>query len=356
MDSLTDYIKKAFEYKNVGDYKKAMDYFYKALAIDNESSEILKELALLYSLLCQYDRAKALYEQICVKSPENYAAKLQYAQLCVKLNEIEKAKEILDELYNATYEIDDTVEVLFNILLKENSFEQVITLYKTSKKEITSSVALYLVGLAYFKMSCFKGAEEFFKKSYSAQDGNIDAGYNLAKLLFDKQMYDECQTLLLDLLKYGDDDRVFALLGEIAYQNKHSEDAIKYYSYAIKLNSREAEYYYKLGVIYSLKGFLNEAEQSYCKAVTIDSENILYNYTLAYLYYTNQKFSLASNLIDYVLSLNANHTDSIALKVLLFVNNNEFALAKKYIEKIEKMNDKDDFTYYSLGYYYSKIN
>ena len=53
MDSLTDYIKKAFEYKENGDYKSAIDYFYKALALENDSSEILKELAFLYSLLLQ---------------------------------------------------------------------------------------------------------------------------------------------------------------------------------------------------------------------------------------------------------------------------------------------------------------
>ena len=60
-NELTSYLKKAFEYKNIKDYKKAIDYFYKALAIDNESMEIMHELAFLYSKICKYDRAANFY-------------------------------------------------------------------------------------------------------------------------------------------------------------------------------------------------------------------------------------------------------------------------------------------------------
>ena len=62
-ENLTDFIKKGFDNKEIGDYKTAIDYFYKALAIDNSSVEIMGELALLYSNLCQYDRAISFYEQ-----------------------------------------------------------------------------------------------------------------------------------------------------------------------------------------------------------------------------------------------------------------------------------------------------
>ena len=48
MNDLKEYLKSAFEYKNNAEYKKSIDYFYKALAIDNESSEIMAELAFLY--------------------------------------------------------------------------------------------------------------------------------------------------------------------------------------------------------------------------------------------------------------------------------------------------------------------
>jgi tetratricopeptide (TPR) repeat protein len=70
-NNLTEFLKTAFEYKNNGDYKNSIDYFYKALAIDNESSEIMSELALLYTKLNQYDRALSFYEQILSRNPNN---------------------------------------------------------------------------------------------------------------------------------------------------------------------------------------------------------------------------------------------------------------------------------------------
>ena len=74
-ENITDFIKEAFKAKDSGDYKVAIDYFYKALALDCESSEILLELAGLYVLLFQNDRAIDLYEQILAKHHDNLEAK-----------------------------------------------------------------------------------------------------------------------------------------------------------------------------------------------------------------------------------------------------------------------------------------
>ena len=100
MKDLTEYLKKAFEFKNNGDYKKSIDYFYKALALDNESAEIMTELAILYSKLCQYDRAISFYEQIISLNPENFSVQLQYAMLLKTIKEYKHSEEILLNLYD----------------------------------------------------------------------------------------------------------------------------------------------------------------------------------------------------------------------------------------------------------------
>lgn len=356
MDSLTENIKKAFEFKNAGDYKNAMDYFYKALAVENNSVEIMNELASLYSKLCQYDRAVSLYEQILIKDNNCQNSKFDFACLCKKLNDKEKAKELLLQLYKDEYEPVKVAEELFPLLLESGEQEKLISLFKSAKEEINSTTVLYFVGVAYSKMGCNDLAQDYFKKSFSVSENNIDSGYNLAKALFDRSLFSECEKLLLNLLKYREDDRVFALLAEINYINKRMEDSIKYYAFAIKINPRFAEYYYKLGVLYSLKCFMKEAEQCYCKAISIEPENILYNYTLAYLYYTNGKYSLSENLADYILTLDKSNIPALALKVLLLINNNELAMAKVYVEQIANSQTEDDFALYAQSLYYSKLN
>lgn len=356
MDSLTGYIKKAFEYKNAGDYKNAMDFFYKALAVENNSVEIMNELATLYSQLCQYDRAISLYEQIIAKDECPDSSKFDFALLCKKLKDKQKAKDTLLELFANNYEIEQTAIELFPLLIEFNEQEKLISLYKSAKVDFSDSMIFYFVGDAYSKMNCKDLAQEYFKKAFSINANNIDAGYNLAKSLFDKELYIDSEKLLLELLNYCEDDKVFALLAEISYQNKKMEDSIKYYAFAIKINPRNAQYYYKLGVLYTLKGFVNEAEQSYCKAVSIEPENTLYNYTLAYLYYTNEKYSLSEKLVDFILTLDKENISALALKALLMTQNNELALAKIHVEKISKSKEKDDFAFYAQSIYYSKLN
>ena len=355
-ENLTEYIKKGFSYKNVGDYKSAIDYFYKALAIDNTSVEIMNELAYLYTMLCQYDRAISFYEQVVSKNPQAYDSKLAYAVLCKKLKNIVKAKELLLEIFNESYELDASSQELFQILFEEQEYDKIINLYNPLAEQIKSSVSLFMVASAYSKIGNNDKAEEFYNKSYELSEDNVDAGCSLAELLFSKEMYSESEKLCFSLLKICEDDRIFYLLAEMNYLNKKFDEAIKNYSYAININQKEAVYYYKLGVVYSLKGFMNEAEQSYCKAVTIDAENILYNYTLAYLYYTNGKNGLAENLVDFILSIQPDYLSAVSLKALLLLNKNEVAKAKSYVEKLEKSSENDDFSYYVQALYYSKLN
>ena len=61
-----DYIKKSFELKNSKLYKEAIEMLYKALECDEagENSEIISQIADLYVLLKNYDRALEEYERV----------------------------------------------------------------------------------------------------------------------------------------------------------------------------------------------------------------------------------------------------------------------------------------------------
>ncbi len=356
MDNITEYLKKAFEYKKEGDYKSALDYFYKALTVDNDSEEIMSELAYLYSKLCRYERACALYEQILAKNPNNLQVKFNYALLLKKQKDIKKAENILADLINSDYEVVKTCEELFPILSSEKKFEQIIQYYNKLENKNSSSVIIYFAALAYQNTGNFNKAEELFLNAFSVDENNINAGYNIAVILYEKELYEECAALINKLLKYSEDDRLFYLMAEILYSKKDLDGALKYYSYAINNNAKEAEYYYKLGVVFSLKGYFNEAEQSFCKAITIDNNNLLYNYTLAYLYYTNNKKLLAEKTADFILSLDSENLNGLSLKLILLAENNDIVSASKIEEKINKADNRDDFSYYAQSKYYEKLN
>ena len=121
-------------------------------------------------------------------------------------------------------------------------------------------------------------------------------------------------------------------------------------------NSSDASLYFKLGILYSLKGFLKEAEDNYCVAISLDPYNIDYNFALAYLYYLNKKISLAEVVVNYTLSIESSHVRSLALKLMILISLDKITEADVIVKRLLKIIKEDDFAYYALGTYYSYIN
>ena len=355
MGTLTENIKKAFEYKEAGDYKTAIDFFYKALTIESNSCEIMSELAELYTLLSQDDRALSFYEQIIQRNKHNNLIWYKYALLLKKLKKYDEAKNILIDLFQDEYEITEVTKELFDLFIKNEQYQELINTYNLKYNKLLDSFVFYYVGLAYEKLNRQQLAEEYLHKSYDMAKDNVKAGISIVSLLFEEKKYDEAEKLANNLLQYSENDRLFYYLAEIKYMNNDYDSALKNYSYAIKLNDKCGLYFFKLGLVYTFKGYYNEAEQSFCNALLLEPDNITFNYALAYLYYINDKILLSEKIIDSILKSDEDYVLALSLKVLIEIKNNRVVFCNELIKKILKSNEKDDFSYYALSKYYAQL-
>lgn len=355
MEKLTENIKKAFEYKSEGLYKEAIDYFYKAFTVDNDSIEIMNELAHLYSKLNRIDRAIDFCEQILAKVPNDYETRFYMSKLYEKCRNYEKAEQNLMSLFNMQQDIIRTTESLFIILEKMDNPNKIIELYEAHKKELESSIIFCEVGWAYLSLNDKENAQNYFKKAYELDNTNIEAGSRVAEIMVDNKEYDEAEILLNNLLKYSENDRVYYLLAEISDIKGNIDDAINYYILALKLNDKNPQYYYKLGGLYVFKGFHSKAEECYGQAINICPENVLYQYTLAYLFFINNKFELAKRVISDILELDENYTDALVLKLQILLHDNDVAQAGNIVEKLDKCEFKTEQIYYALALYYAEL-
>lgn len=355
MGNLTEYIKIAFEYKEAGDYKSAIDYFYKALTIESDSCEIMTELAELYSLLSQDDRALSFYEQIILRNNHNNLISYKYALLLKKMKRFEEAKKVFLSLFQDEYELLDVSKELFEIYVLNKQYQELINTFNLKYNKLSDTFVFYYVGLAYEKLGRNQLSEDFFRKSYSLSKSNVKAGISIVSFLFETQKYQEAEMLAQDLLQFSEDDRLFYFLAEIKFMKSDFDSALKHYSYAIKLNDKCALYFFKLGLAYTLKGYYKEAEQSFCSALVIEPENQTFNYALAYLYYTDNKFLLAEKIIDSILSENDNFVLANALKLLIEIHNDRVIFCADYVQKILVSTEKEAFAYYALSKYYDKL-
>lgn len=355
MSNLTDYIKTAFEYKEAGDYKGAIDFFYKALTIESDSCEIMSELADLYTLLSQDDRALSFYEQIILKNNHNELVCYKYALLLKKLKKYDEAKTLFVALFHDEYNLQEVAKELFEIYVAKQEFQELINIYNLKYNKLSDTFIFYFVGLAYEKIGREQLAEDFFIKAYDMAKNNVKAGISIVGLLFEYKKYEEAKELAFDILQYSENDRLFYYIAEVEFMTNDIDAALKHYSYAIKLNNKCALYFFKLGLAYTLKGYNNEAEESYCNALLLDTENKTYNYALAYLYYTTGKYLLAEKIVDSILEVDEEYTLAVALKVMLEIENDRIVFCNHLIQKLINAKEKDDFAYYVLSKYYDKL-
>lgn len=358
MDGLTvtEYIKKAFEFKASGNYKQAIELFYKALTLDNESSEIMSEIAGLYFKINNTDRAIEYYEQALLTDPFNANIKFNLSLVYKHIGNIDKTITLLESIYSKNPKLEYFIELIHSLYL-EGRFEEAISAYnKSVYQDSQSDVLYYYVGLSNFSLGHQDLAEELYKKSLQYNSNNQDVKFSLAELLFEKKSYDEAERLLLSVLESKICVKAYYLLGEINFAKNSLDKAINYFSIASNIEFKNPIYFYELATVYSLKGFLKEAEENFQKAIKLSPNNLLYNYTLAYLYYHMGEMSKAKQKLSYIFSINPHHIDGLVLKALMASDEDDVMTANRIIDEVLESTSSNDFAFYVKSILYKKLN
>jgi tetratricopeptide (TPR) repeat protein len=204
------------------------------------------------------------------------------------------------------------------------------------QKDPTSSVALNTLGSMELDADDRKSAEQHFMAAYTANHDDVDALLNLARL---EETPDQSQKTpgkpdyaaaidrYYEILAHHP-DRPEAHMGIAADLSAegHSEDALREYEVARKLDPYNPEIYNDEGLIYSRLGDLNAAVDQYNKAISIDPKQ-----EFAYLNLANARFQQGSNVED------------IAAKKQFFTE------ARDALQKLLDLNPRSSIAWLNLG-------
>lgn len=354
--SVTEYIKKAFESKDSGNYKQAIEYFYKALNIDSESSEIMSEIASLYFKISNPERAIEYYEQALLVDPFNLNIKFSLALVYKYIGNMEKTVALLESIYSKNNKLEYLIELVHTLYL-EGKYEEAVSLYnKSMYKDSESDMLHYYVGLASFSLGNFEDAQKMYRIALKVNPNNQEVRFALAELLFEKKDYNEAETLLLKVLEHKLISKAYYLLGELNFAKNNFDKAVNYLAIASNIDLKNPVYFYELATVYSLKGFLREAEENFLKAIKLSPNNLLYNYAIAYLYYQMGELSKVNQKISYILSINPHHLDALTLKALIASDEDDVITANKLIDEVLASTSSSDFAYYVKSLLYKKLS
>lgn len=349
---VVDYIKKSFELKNQGFYKPAIEMLYKALSIDSDNVEILAQLAHLYKLLGNSERAIHYIEKVLEIDKNHLQCLILEEDIYLEQGFLQLAKNVVEKIY----EIQPTSKNLakkINLLNKLQEFDAIREIQEDESK--FDDEVLYETAQAYCENYDKAKAIELLEKGYKKNNKNIQIINFLAKLYYENKEFEKSLKLFKEAQEINPDAVVMNYLGLFAMNDKHLSKAIDYFMAAQKMDETNAEYAYNLGSAYFLNGWLDEASKYFNKAICLDSENLDYHYSLAYLYYQKKDWEKALYELNFIKTVEQHHEPSNVLEALITAKKGDLLTARKQLEIIIK-SFVDDFAYWALAQVYKELS
>lgn len=353
-----DYIKQSFELKNQGHYKPAIEMLYKALSLDGENIEILAQLAQIYMLLENPQRACYYIEKVLEHDESHLDSLLLLKEIHIQQKNFDEAKTIADKIYELQPN-SANLAVKINLLSQSGDFESIKELQK-SGIDMTSDV-LFEMASAYIKNNgrslalnlLVSEREKLLQKGENLSEKNL---LLLAKIYFGNNDFENSKKIFTELEKINPSAEVFNHLGLFKLNEGNYEKAGDFFLKALKSDEKNSEYAYNLASAYFLKGWLDEALKYFTKAIALSPKNIDYHYSLAYLYYQKQQFDKANMEINSIKEIDPNHQMSKVLSALLTAQKGDLINAKSQLEELVKLNPEDDFALSSLAKMYKEFS
>ena len=143
--------------------------------------------------------------------------------------------------------------------------------------------------------------------------------------------------------------------GNQALSEKKYEDAIKYYTEAIKINSNDSDVYNNRGNAYSGLKDYKEAIKDYDKAIKINPKLIEAYYNRGIAYFKLDEYGKAIKDYDKAIELNPNYSNAYNNRGVAYVKLGKYDKAiKDYTDAIE-LNSNNKVTYCNRGIVYYKL-
>ena len=197
---------------------------------------------------------------------------------------------------------------------------------------------------------------KYLLKEIEKNSRDVSAVCQLAGVCYLIRKYDEIEILEMfleknfNILTDSEKFRIYIDLGYLCeYMGSMEEKAISYLEKAIKVNSENADTYYRLSVIYSLNKMNQKALESIKIACKISNEE-KYNYGYALILIQNKEYKKAEKILDDLLMEDSDNIKYHFYRILceIYLGNKDTGNIEKLLEKIKEfeMLEKTDYEKY----------
>lgn len=287
-------------FSQLRDHSKAIKYFEKALDIermngdfDQESHDIMLDLALEYENNNDFLGAIKILEQVLEVAPDNESAIYEIAFCYERIGDFDKCISYYEQyIDNHPY----------------------------------SFTAWYNLGNIYFLKKNIDKALWAYDYSIIINENFSSAYFNMGNTLMQVDRFDDAISAYkkcLDIDK--EDDLALCYLGEALERKGDLENALKHYKLAVKHNPDLADAYVGIGIVKDLMGKTSLSISYFQKAIQIQPQNDNFHHVLGEALFKLDRYAEAELELEKALQLNSKSSDTVELlaKIKYSFNVNE---------------------------------
>ena len=323
-------LQEAFILKNKGYYKHSIEAFYKALELDNTNIELLYEIAHVYFLMHNNERALNYIEQILEKEPTHIETLQLLKKIFIEKNALQEAEQTAKNIYCITKENVDLVEI-FDLLNKQQKYSEI---FEYAIDESNPEI-LYQIAYAKYYQNLLEESKTLINKAIEI---SIQNKYILlkGKILLKLNQDDEAMNLIQNLTFDLNDSEMLNFIGIVYQRFGEYKKAIEKFSEALTCSKTQDECYYNCASTYFKMGDINQAKKYYNLAISKNPDNQSYHFALANLYYSERNYKRALE------ELKNDLYESRLLKAIILYDTGYIAIAQKEFEKLNQEYPQND--------------
>lgn len=319
---IKELLQEGFLLKSKGYYKHAIEAFYKALEIDNSSSELLLEIADLYYLMGNEERSLNYIDMILEKNPTHIESLKLLEKIFKDKCAWQQAEQTAKNIYCIS-RTDENLADIFKLLNAQGKYDEIFE-YST---ESTSAEVLYEQAFAKTKQNDHSAAESLINKALELRKDN---NFLLLKgdILLKSGQKDAACEILNQLQIDETSPEVLNFAGLIMQYRDEYKKALEFFKAASRLSPKEDKYYYNIASTYFKIGDIQLAKKFYNLAISNNPENQNYHFALANLYYSEKHYKRALE------ELSDNFFEAKLLKSIILYDTGYLAIAKRELDKL----------------------
>ncbi|MHA1294327.1 MAG: tetratricopeptide repeat protein [Promethearchaeota archaeon] len=247
-------------------FDDALDYFNDLHNKEKENAIYSNYIGIIYFLKEDYKKAADFFKKAIELDPNNWFSYHKLGQICT----IKKIDTCAIKYFTETIDRNPkNINALINLAIifqKENEDLAMELITSALTVEPLNLVANYLLGALYLKQKKYKKAENLLEKVVSENPSFLMGWYKLGLLYFSRNKMKKAIDSINNALRINEKPYLYNLLGLIFLRNFKLEEAANSFKEAIKLDPKDpspwinlADAYFKGQKIESAKLCLKEA-------------------------------------------------------------------------------------------------